>query len=349
MDEEQFGKGSADRPEDYFGERAWRHEEIAAAFRPAVWVEKNPLTGFETYPKRNQLTQSSCVSYSLAKQLAVDEFSENGEYREMSPRSIYPFTFVPGGGSNAIVATKLATKQGMTLEHLLKTDGLTEEAVRKADDYKTDAKQVAFVYKPGSFIECTTDFETIASILQNFKDEGKKKVVTASVVGTNNGTWLSMMPRPPKAGEMPWYHRISITDFGLINGRKFLSFDNSWGEECGNKGQQFLSDEYAPFVYGGIYTLNMLDNWQQVGSTTPPPPTYEWTKDLRFGDVGPDVVALQEALRSLGMFPVVSIVKPTGNFFGITKKGVELFQSAFGLPITGMVDMTTRKKLNEIF
>lgn len=348
--EKQFGKGAADRPQDFFQERSWRHEEIAGAFRPAIWKEKK-MYDFFTYPKRNQGGQSSCVPYVLAKQLAVDELSENGVWRELSPHSLYPYVVVPGGGSSSLGATKLATKQGMTLETLLKTDGLSEAEARMDDGYVTDAKQVALVYKPSSYIEAGSDFETIASILQGHRDQGIKKVVAVTVIGQNNGTWLSAFPTIPKnpTEQNVWYHRITITDFGILNEKKVLAFDNSWGDIPGNKGQQFLTQEHESFLYGAIYTLNQPDNWQQLGTSIVKPPSHQWYTDLGIGSTGPDVTALQIALQSMGMFPINSIVKPTGAFYGVTRKGVELFQTTVGLPITGMVDQATRVKLNSIF
>ena len=347
--ETQFGRGANDRPDDFFSNRSWRHEEIAGAFQPAIWKEKK-IEEFVTYPKRNQYSQNSCVSYVLAKQLAVDELSENGAWRELSPRSIYAYTYNPnGGGSSSLEATKLVVKQGMTLESLLDTDGLGEINVRSTESYLTDAKQIALVYKPASFVECSSDFETIASIIQGHRDQGIKKIVAATIIGQNNGTWLSTMPVIPKNYNGLWYHRIAITDFGILKGKKVLSFDNSWGNTPGNAGQQFLTEDHQPFLYGAIYTLNQPDNWQQLGTSAVQPPTHQWYNDLGLGSTGPDVTALQLALQSMGMFPITSIVKPTGAYWGITKKGVEMFQSSMGLMVTGLVNKETRAKLNAIF
>lgn len=347
----KYGTGSIDSPEDYGKPRAWRSEEIAGAFRPATWIEKDPARGFKTYPKRNQGAQNSCVSYALAKQLAVDEQAENGAWRELSPRSVYAYTRVPpDGGSSPIEATKLAAKQGMTLEGLLKTDGIDDQGAAKTDGYAVDARQVALVYRPASFIECSADFETVASVIESHRLAGKDKVVTISVVGENNGTWLSAFPKPAKNWALPdWRHRVTVTDYGLVGGVKHLAIDNSWGEAVGNGGQQFLSIDHEPYVYGGIYTLDIADNWQQSGTQTVPPPRHTWTRDLAYGATGPEVLVLQEALQSLGMFPVSSVVKPTGNFFGLTRKSVELFQASFILPVTGAADAVTRAKLNSIF
>lgn len=351
--DQDVGKGAIDRPDDFFQPRAWRHEEIAGGPIQVIWKEKNPAKGeFVTYPKRHQGKQSSCVTYVLAKQLTVDEFSENGVWRELSPHSLYPYVVQPGGGSNSFQATKLVSKQGMTLESLFKSDGLSEAEISVDNGYAYDARQVALVYKPQSFVQASSDFDTIAGIIQNHRDQGIKKVVGVTVIGQNNGTWIgSAFPIKPNNPNDPniWYHRICITDFGLINGKKALALDNSWGEIPGFKGQQFLFEDYQPFMYGAIYTLNQPDNWQQLGISSVIPPKHQWYTNLTVGSKGSDVTALQIALQSMGMFPISTIVKPTGAFYGITKKGVELFQASMALPVTGIVDEATRVKLNTIF
>ncbi len=351
MDDPQFGKGENGRPEDFLGYKAWRHEEINAGFKAAAWAEKDPQSGFATYPKRNQGMQSSCTCYVIAKQLAIDELSESGLWREFSPRSIYPYVFAPGGGASSLAATKMVCKIGMSLEVLLPTDGLSEEKVESSEGYVVDAKQVALVYKPSGFVEAASDFETIASIIQGYKDQGLKKGVAVSVIGLNNGTWLSPFPKPPTGPTNPglWYHRVIVTDFGLINGKKFLAIDNSAGMNVGYGGQQFLSKDYEPLLYGAIYTLNQPDDWQQTAGTGIVKPVYQWFNDLTIGSTGPDVLALQQALQSLGFFPVSTVVKPTGNFYGVTKQAVDTFQAAFAIPVTGIVDMPTRVMLNSIF
>lgn len=355
--------GENARPEDFLKSEAKLHSEIAgaAAFPPANWVEKNPQKGFVTFPKRNQQTQSTCTVYALAKSLSIDEQSENGEWRELSPRSIYPYFFIPGGGANSLVEAEASCKQGMTLEYLLPTDGLTEAQAESAEGYAPDAKIIATVYAPQQIIQPATDFETIAAILQTYQALGINKGIMITVMGTNNATWYNLMPTPPNGqpdvttgldanGKAVWYHKVVVTDFGLIAGQKYLAIDNSWGTLPGNGGQQFLGENYTPYIYGGMYTLNQPDDWMTSSAAAAiVKPTHTWTTQLEVGSTGPDVLALQQALQSLGMFPVSSVISPTGVFAGITKAGVIEFQVAFALSQTGIVDEPTIAKLNGIF
>lgn len=387
IDENLFGKGATDRPEDFMDwdeqERAahlaqfqaehdaWeklsdedkaktpepyfvdliadpQHSEVAAAMAPAVWIEKDPMTGFKTYPKRNQGSAGDCVTYWIAKQVGVDNLAVNGVYRDLSPHSVYPFVFTKGGGSNTVDVANFVKQNGITLESLYPSDGLTEEQAEDASGYTPDAKIVAQVFKIKDFVLTPTDFESIASILYSYQQQGIPKTVGITLIGQNNGTVLSMYPQPPQSGNANplWYHKLTVTDFGLINGKKFLSFDNSWGETPGNKGQQFIGEEYQPYIYGGIYSIAQS---KADVETIPQPPVYTWSQQLQSGSTGPDVVALQQALQSLGMFPRSSLVQPTGNFYGITQAGVKEFQATFDLPVTGIVDAVTIEQLNKIF
>lgn len=350
-EERDFGNSVTDRPEDFLKPKAWLHSEIAGGFESALWKEK-VIDDFATYPKRNQGKQNSCVAYWLAKQLAVDELQENGVWRELSPRSVYSYMAIKGaGGSSSIESAKFACKFGLTLEHLLPSDGLEEKEMQSDKGYATDAKQIALVYKPGSYIECNTDFDTLASVIATHRAQGIKKTIGISMIGKNNGTMSSMFPQPPtgKQDNTTWYHRVTVTDFGLMNGKKYISIDNSMGEAWGIKGQQFLGEEYAPFIYGGIYTLNQPDNWQQLAPASVVMPKYKWEYDMTVGSSGKDVEMLQTALQSLGMFPISKIIKPTGVFGGLTRNSVITFQNAFAIPQTGNVGPITRAKLNEIF
>lgn len=344
-----FGTGETARPTDFLKPESPRHEEIAGAFSPAKWVEKNQVGGFATYPKRDQKSKSDCTCYTAAKLLSIDELSEGGIWREFSPDSVYPYLVVPTGGANSVQVLNFVKERGMTLEHLYASDSLTEDEARKSDKIPVDAKQVGLIYKPSAVVECAADFETIASIIENYRLSGKKKGVGITIIGSQNGTWLNPFPMPPSQPNNVWFHKVTVTDFGLIDGKKYLSIDNSWGERAGLRGQQFIGEDYQKYIYGGVYTVNMPDDWLSSGSTSAVPPKHQWASDLLVGSSGPDVLALQQALQSMGMFPVSKIIQPTGAYYGVTKKGVELFQAAFGLPVTGVVDAVTRAKLNSIF
>lgn len=75
-----------------------------------------------------------------------------------------------------------------------------------------------------------------------------------------------------------------------------------------------------------------------------------YVRDLRLGDSGVDVKALQYYLAFLGYFmaelPPIPI---TGTFDQATQDAVYAFQSAYGLPVTGVVDFNTFLKIDEVY
>lgn len=350
QDENLLGHGETANPDHFGNPDAPHHSEIAgaAAFPPAVWVEKDPLTGFATYPKRNQGLKSDCTCYAAGKLLAIDYLAKTGIWRELSPDTVYPYVCVPGGGANSLDVMNFSIKNGMGLDALYPSDSLTEAQAEDPAGIPSDNKIIGQIYRPAGVVQCAADFETIASILQAYQKQGIKKGVGISIIGQNNGTWYSSMPAPASAASPNpyWYHRVVITDFGLINGVKVLAIDNSAGTAVGNAGQQFLQVGFEPTIYGALYTTAPSS---YDASAQPAWPRYAWNAVLQVGSSGPDVLALQQALQSLGMFPISSLVAPTGTYGGITKAGIMQFQGAFGMPQTGAVDAPTMQKLNSIF
>lgn len=69
---------------------------------------------------------------------------------------------------------------------------------------------------------------------------------------------------------------------------------------------------------------------------------YFFTRDLGLGSMGADVTELQKKLASLGLFAAA----PTGYFGPVTASALRAYQSARGLPATGMLDGATRASLN---
>ncbi len=90
-----------------------------------------------------------------------------------------------------------------------------------------------------------------------------------------------------------------------------------------------------------------------VDTTTPPTPpagevlgaeTYKFTKILRKGSSGPEVVELQNVLRAAGLLKYPT---STGRFGPLTVAAVKVYQAMHKLPATGIVGAMTRAELNK--
>jgi len=84
-------------------------------------------------------------------------------------------------------------------------------------------------------------------------------------------------------------------------------------------------------------------NQSSVGSSIQATPTIS-ASTIQQGASSDSVKAVQTLLQSAGVFNTA----PTGYFGTITKSAVQQFQSAQGIPATGIVDQTTLQKMKAI-
>lgn len=72
--------------------------------------------------------------------------------------------------------------------------------------------------------------------------------------------------------------------------------------------------------------------------------------NLQTGSRGGDVRTIQEQLNKIsGNYPAIPRVKVDGVFGPTTRKSVEIFQSTFGRPVSGIVDFGTWYRISDIF
>ncbi|MDD5220838.1 MAG: peptidoglycan-binding domain-containing protein, partial [Candidatus Bipolaricaulis sp.] len=254
---------------------------------------------------------------------------------------------------------KWLNKNGATLEHLLPSNNLNELAIRDLSDYKTGDRQVALVYKPNGFAYLPPNFtfDDIAQILQT------GQCMSASVVMTNEGWtnkngWVEP-PLPNTPQSQLGYHAVTLTDYGLVNGKKTISFEHAWGNwGYKGKGVGFFQENYLPYMFiPPQYLLNLPNNWRDTQANTTEKPKWNWKYDLYYGmENSTDVKMLQKALKYEGVFPLS--VSETGNFYGITFSAVidlqEKYKNEILIPVgltepTGYVGEATRKVLNRLF
>ena len=326
----------------------YRIEELFAALPAFNWrplVDPKPL-----FPMKQQDGSSSCVCQSISKALGVLEYYENGGYRDLSPRFIYaqrPNT--PQAGMIFRDGLDIAIKQGAPLESLLPSYGKGETEMNGLADLKEDAKQIAQVYKGKNYAYCDSTFDTIASLLE------QKVPVVIGIKGSNAG-WSNPpngIVRPPRTFESIWYHGLVIVpegkngkNCGIINGKKAFVFDNSWGDDWALNGQGIITEDYP--ILWNYNLLNLPDNWRDAVPESIAKPKHRFDVALGYGmKNNPEVVLLQQALKWLGMFPKDTPM--TGNYYSITSKAVETFQTTYGISVNGNVGIATMAKLSEIF
>ena len=347
---------------DKIDRRDYRYEEIFGTPPAPVWEPIDPKPE-PMFPMKNQNGSSSCVGHAISKAGGVLEYYESGKYRDFSARFIYAQrSNKPGRGMIMREGMMIGVKQGFALESLLPSYGKNEKEMNITEDILTDVRQTALVWKADKFFYIDNTFDNIAALL------AKKLPVIIGVAGTNEG-WKDRKGwvRPPRPGERVWYHAMVVVpenkkgkNFGLIHGRKTLIVDNSWGlkHSACYKGQVFFTEEYLPWMKWNFYFTSLPDDWRDKEEKTIPKPKHKFLIDLSYGMKNhPEVKALQECLKWLGMFP--KNIKCTGNFYSITLESVQTFQATYKKEISkvvgykiscsGYVGVGTRTILNKIF
>ena len=73
-------------------------------------------------------------------------------------------------------------------------------------------------------------------------------------------------------------------------------------------------------------------------------------EDLTIGSRGEKVRQMQSQLvRIARAYPAIPVIAADGIYGPRTAEAVEIFQSIFGLPVTGVVDYATWYKISEIY
>jgi hypothetical protein len=113
---------------------------------------------------------------------------------------------------------------------------------------------------------------------------------------------------------------VTIVDYTLINGVKYLVIQDSWGKGRGKNGLRFISEEWLSRMTACWYYELMMFNEIE------PDTNQKFEKDLEFGMRDPDVTRLQDFLKAQGYFPINT--ESTGYYGSITVKAVRDFQLA---------------------
>jgi|GEM_PF-943669 len=357
-----FVSGVLERPDYKADKRNFCSKELIVSAPPVNWKEKSP-DSFESNWE-GQYTQDgsgSCYGWSLSLLLENANEREEGKKIKFSARDIYANCCEPYPIMGLYVekTMKWLNKNGATLEHLLPSNNLDELTMRKLDDYKSGDRQVALIYKSNGFayLPVRFTFNDIAQILE------QGQYLSSSVVMTNEGWsnkngWVEP-PLPNTPQEQLGYHAITLTKYGLVEGKKTISFEHAWGKwGYKGKGIGFIRENYLPYMFiPPQYLLDLPNNWRDTQANATEKPKWKWEYDLFYGmENNEDVRMLQKALKYEGVFPLATPI--TGNFYGITYSAVIDFQEKYKDEIlkpaglehgSGYVGSYTRAKLNALF
>ncbi len=339
MDEEEIITNGAllDTRSNEEKEKDYQFKEVVASTAPVIWVEKLQKN-WRKFPIFDQDGSGSCVAQTMAKLLGIMYWVKNKVYVHFSATHIYQRrTNKPQGGMAGVDAFKIS-QNGVTLEVLVPSQDMNDSEMDAVlvEKYKDD---VGKVFKIANYIsDPVKDIETIASIIQ----ETKKGVMVWYYFKHAEWTDTPVVKYPTLDINASTTSRHSVTavDFTLVDGKKCLIIEDSWGPNYGKGGQRIITEDFHS-ARNWFCAHPMTFSFEQ---TPVPEPTEKLTKLLKFGMTDPEVLILQNILKTKGVFP--TNISSTGYFGSITKKAVEKFQSNNGLLVDGIVGAITRGLLN---
>ena len=117
---------------------------------------------------------------------------------------------------------------------------------------------------------------------------------------------------------------------------------SQWGsKDLGDRGYSFI--EILRYYYGNSMYVNEADEIAGIPASWP-------SVDLSVGSRGEKVRQMQSQLARISRaYPAIPVISADGIYGPATEEAVEIFQSVFGLPVTGVVDYATWYKISEIY
>lgn len=333
LTENNFGTGSVWTPKD---ESVSILRDVAMDTMPFDWN-----IGFEVdeLKTKNQGTSGSCGGQAGSYKMEAS-FGE-----EKSAKFLYAPIAYPGGGSTEPDISNRLMNVGICDESFCvsykNNKPPTEAFMASKGDITAKAIDNATA-KAGKRVYVQRNIDAIAQAVRDHKG------IIIGIYGTNNGTWLSKFPKPPATlpDDTMWRHFLFVGKAKMIDGTKYIGVKNSWGD-IGEDGWQYIDASYMAYIWT---SFSYIETDIQTSFS------HKFTTQLKIGNSGEEVVALQQALKVDGEFPSTQVC--TGYFGTVTQKAVKNFQIKYAKDIlipagvtspTGIVGMYTLAKLNQLF
>jgi hypothetical protein len=305
------------------------------------WKEKGQ-DWVKEYKRRYQDGSSQCMGYSGAKHLGINEMKENGSFVDLSPTFIYRLRSNDGPGMFMQNLLDILVKHGSPKDTWFPCDNLNDTDILKAPVPTDAVKAEALKYKGKSYFQFTAMVPD--SIAQAIDTVGSAIIL----IRCNNKEWTQKPFIDPKVTQADWdiNHAVLCTDYGLIDGKKYIKVEDSWGKYP----EKWIS---ADFIYSRMFGGGYVIDEKQL-----PKPKTKFLVDIERGN--PVYRGMVEDLQKILIYEGLMTFKDAATgwgFFGPkTLAAVIKFQEKYRDEIlkpvgltkgTGYVGVSTRNFINK--
>lgn len=209
---------------------------------------------------KNQGTNFSCGGQSGSYFIYVQRQLQGIKEGEVSAKSIYSPIVYPGGGTTIDMLEKQIAGAGANLENDVKSYdayGNPQPEYMISDKSWITPSLMIDALKRAGYVpyDIKDDIDSVANAIEVYG------AIIWEIVGQNNGTWLSAYPQPPVKTNKneKWHHFMCGIGAKMINGKKTIIALQSMGEEYGDHGIQYFTEDYFnsgyiadafTFIYG---------------------------------------------------------------------------------------------------
>lgn len=248
--EGKHGNGAVKRRLD-IRDRKWK--KIAKASIPFDWsTAPNESNNFlpEILKIKDQGQSDSCGGQAGSYLSEILIYHRDGNYVPQSAKSLYSLTAYPGGGTTMRDVLSTICNRGVNLESDIPSYPNTETNLTDKSWVNPINTSEAGTRRGLNYAFVNPDIQSVAQAIRD------AKAVIWREEGYNNGTWLSPMPIPPSNSKNLWSHFETGMKPVWYNGKKAIKTPNSWGEDVGIKGYQYITEDY--FKSGHIKEVGVI-------------------------------------------------------------------------------------------
>jgi len=321
----------------------WQVEELFGTSL-VIWKVKRK---WKSYNERNQHTSSSCVAQSMAKAFEVNEKTETKATAVFSASPIYALrSNKPQAGMWLQNAMEIAKSKGTTLEMRIKSQMMTDSQMEKETlEWNSSDTEIAELYGISGYAFESSNVDKIAQHIE----AGRGVLI---IFFSSRDEWATTDPyvdTKVNRNNADVFHCVSAVDYGIRNGKNVIKIEDS--AHFAGISERYLTQKFLAERCTGVGIIFDRDN-----NYTVPNEKYIFDKylEMEMGMRNTNVVKLQDTLKRVGCFPVVT--NSTGYYGEITRQAVDKFTRKYNVAslwelnyVRGRwVGNKTRAKLNEV-